>query len=138
VTCVKLFGRSGETKTKEAEDTRRTQATGTSGATGRGSAAVNRLRTVLAQVVWLVFLAAALFLAVGALLIAVDANKENPLVELVLDVAALVDLGVFDRDNGIMEFEEPNAETKDALVNWGLGAIAWLVVGRVLERIIRP
>jgi len=30
------------------------------------------------------------------------------------------------------------ANTDNALVNWGLGAVAWLVIGRILDRIIRP
>jgi hypothetical protein len=115
-----------------------TEASGTSGRTGSGAAAVDRVRKVLAQVVWLLFLLAALFLAVGALLVALDANDKNDLVKFVLDAADTVDLGVFSRDNGIMDFTGSNADTKNALVNWGLGAVAWLVVGRILERIIRP
>ena len=42
---------------------------------------MTRTRVVVAQVVWLLFLTAALFLAVGALLIAVDANRDNELVK---------------------------------------------------------
>ena len=114
------------------------EASGTSGKTGRGSEAVNRFRKILGQVVWLVFLAAALFLAVGALLIALDANEDNGLVKFVLDAADALDLGVFSRDNGVMEFDGSNADTKNALVNWGLGAVVWLVVGRILDRIIKP
>ena len=38
----------------------------------------------------------------------------------------------------IKEFTGENAETKNALFNWGLGAVVWLVVGRILERVIRP
>lgn len=113
-------------------------ASGTSGRTGSAAPAVSRVRTVLAQVVWLLFLLAALFLAVGALLVALDANKTNDLVEFVKAGAEAVDLGVFDKDNGILKFTGSNADTKNALVNWGLGAVAWLVVGRILERIIRP
>ncbi len=56
----------------------------------------------------------------------------------VLDAADRVDLGVFDRDDGIKQWTATNAETKNALFNWGLGALAWLVAGRVLERVIRP
>ena len=115
-----------------------TEASGTSGVTGRGSAGVNRARTVAAQVVWLLFLLAALILAVGALLVALDANEDNGLVKFVLDAADALDLGVFSRDNGVMEFDGSSADTKNALVNWGLGAIVWLAVGRILERIIRP
>ncbi len=99
---------------------------------------VHRGRTVLGQVVWLLFLVAALFLAVGALLVALDANRSNDLVQFVLDGADMVDLGIFSVDNGIMKFEGDNAETKNALFNWGLGAVAWLLVGRILDRTIRP
>ena len=80
----------------------------------------------------------ALVLAVGALLIAIDANRDNGLVSFVLDLADGVDLGVFSRENGIREFDGSNAETKNALFNWGLGAVAYLVVGRLLERVIKP
>jgi hypothetical protein len=115
-----------------------TAATGTSGTPGRGSAGVARARTVLAQVIWLLFVVAALFLAVGALLVALDANTDNDLVQFVLDGADAVDLGVFSVDNGIMKFTGENADTKNALFNWGLGAVVWLLVGRILDRVVRP
>ncbi|WP_240339870.1 hypothetical protein [Nocardioides sp. SYSU D00038] len=95
-------------------------------------------RKVLAQLLWLLFVLAAGFLAVGALLIAVDANADNDLVAFVLDAADALDLGVFSVDNGVMKFDGANAETKNALFNWGLGAIAWLVVGRLVDRLVRP
>ena len=100
--------------------------------------AVARVRTKLAQLVWALFLLAALVLAVGALLIAIGANRDNSLVSAVLELADSIDLGVFSRENGIREFEGSNAETKNALFNWGLGAVAYLVVGRLVERIIKP
>ena len=96
------------------------------------------VRVQLARLVWMVCVVAALFLAVGALLIALDANQDNALVAFVLSGADLVDLGVFSRHDGIKQFTGPDAGTKNALFNWGLGAIAWLVVGRILDRIIRP
>jgi hypothetical protein len=96
------------------------------------------VRVQLARILWLVCVVAALFLAVGALLIALDANKSNALVGFVLNGADLVDLGVFSRQDGIKEFTGADAATKNALFNWGLGAIAWLVVGRILDRIVRP
>ena len=49
-----------------------------------------------------------------------------------------MDLGVFYRDDGVKEFTGENAATKNALFNWGLAAVVWLVVGRILDRIIRP
>jgi uncharacterized membrane protein len=104
----------------------------------KASSGVAIVRARLAQLVWLVAVVCALFLAVGALLIALDANQDNALVKFVLDGADLVDLGVFSRDNGIFTFDGSDAATKSALANWGLGAVAYLIVGRVLERIIRP
>src|SRR4051794_7129252 len=125
-----MFGRGG-TKVDD-------EASGTSGTPGPGDQTVYRVRVLLAQVVWLLFLVAALFLAVGALLITLDANQDNALVKFVLEGADRVDLGIFSRENGIKEFTGANAETKNALFNWGIGAVVWLVVGRILERVIRP
>jgi hypothetical protein len=96
------------------------------------------IRVQLARVLWLVCAIAALVLALGALLVALDANARNGLVKFVLDVADTLDVGVFSRRNGIKEFTGSNADTKNALFNWGLGAIAWLVVGRILDRVVRP
>ena len=96
------------------------------------------IRVQVARVLWLVCALAALVLAIGALLIALDANKSNELVKFVLDLADQLDLGVFSRHDGIKEFSGSNAETKNALFNWGLAAVAWLVVGRILDRVIRP
>jgi hypothetical protein len=126
------------TSDESAKDTKTAAAMGTSGTPGRGSASIARTRALLAQVIWLLFVVAALFLAVGALLVALDANGDNKLVEFVLDGADAVDLGVFSVDNGIMKFTGENADTKNALFNWGVGAVVWLVVGRILDRIVRP
>ncbi|GAA1792891.1 hypothetical protein GCM10009795_043140 [Nocardioides hankookensis] len=103
---------------------------------GRGGTAAVRVQ--LARLIWLAAVVCALFLAVGALLIALDANQDNVLVSFVLDVADVVDLNVFSRDNGIFTFAGADAATKSALANWGLGAVAYLVVGRILERLVRP
>jgi len=96
------------------------------------------LRSRLGQLIWLVCVVCALLLAIGALLIALDANPDNALVSFVRDGADVVDLGVFDRRDGIFKFDGSNAGVKNALVNWGLGAVAWLVVGRILDRLVRP
>ena len=99
---------------------------------------VTKIRARLAQIVWLLAALAALVLAVGALLIALDANRDNTLVDTVLRAADYVDLDVFSRKDGIKQFDGQGAQVKNALLNWGLGAIAWLVVGRVLDRIVKP
>ena len=45
---------------------------------------------------------------------------------------------MFSRQDGIKQFRGEGAEVKNALFNWGLAAIAWLVAGRVLYRVIKP
>jgi hypothetical protein len=101
-------------------------------------AGANAVRSRIASVVWLVAVVCALFLAVGALLIALKANQDNAIVSFVLDGADKLDLGVFSRKEGIFTFTGKSAATRSALVNWGIGAIAYLIVGKVLDRIIRP
>ena len=128
-----MFGRGNGTRIDTGAE-----ASGTSGTPGRGAKTVNQVRMVLSQVIWLLFLVAALFLAVGALLITLDANHDNDLVKFVLEGADRVDLGIFSRDNGIKQFSGADADTKNALFNWGLGAAAWLFVGRILDRLVRP
>ena len=120
-----------------AKDTTDTEGSRKDGK-GRAASAANMLRARIAQVVWLLCVLCALALAMGALLIALKANRDNSLVQFVLDAADAVDLGVVSTDEGIKQFAGKGAETKNALVNWGIGAIAWLVVGRILDRIIRP
>lgn len=95
------------------------------------------IRTRIAQVLWLLFVVAALFLAVGALCVALDFNQKNALVDFALSGAEVFDLGVFSREDGIKQFTGSGAETKNALFNWGLGAVAWLIVGRIVERLVR-
>jgi hypothetical protein len=109
-------------------------------AAAKAKAGADFVRLRLAQLVWLVCVVAALILAAGALLIALQdsVNRSNDLVQFVLDAADKIDLGVFDRDDGVFSFAGKNAETKDALVNWGIAAVAWLIGGRILDRIIRP
>lgn len=90
------------------------------------------LRSKIASVVWLAAVVCALFLAVGALLVALKMNPDNAIVGFILDGADKLDLGEF------KEFDGKNAAVKSALTNWGIAAVIYLVVGKVLESIIRP
>jgi hypothetical protein len=103
-----------------------------------GGAAVSQVRTCVAQVVWLLFVVAAVFLAVGALCIALDFNRSNPLVEFFISGADFFDLDIFSRRDGLKSFDGSNADVKNALFNWGIAAIAYLIVGRIVVRIIQP
>jgi hypothetical protein len=103
--------------------------------------AVAAVRSRIAQVVWLLCVLAALVLAVGALCIALKANQDNNLVKFVIDGADKLDFGVFSRGkDGVAHWKGNTdaAHTKNALVNWGLAALVWLVGGKLVERVVRP
>ncbi len=90
------------------------------------------VRTRIASLVWLVAVVCALFLAVGALLVALEMNQDNAIVAFVIDGANTLDLGTF------KDFTDKDAEVKEALTNWGIAALIYLVIGKALDRIIRP
>ena len=98
----------------------------------------DKIRIIAARVVWGIFLVFGLIMAGAALLIALEANEDNSLVSFVFDFARGIDLGIFDLDNPIREFTGENHVTKEALLSYGLGAVFYLIVGRVLERVIQP
>lgn len=106
---------------------------------GRRGAEFAAVRARLARLVRLVFWLLALFLAVGALLLALRHNvhTSNPIVKFVLNVADTID-GPFSRNNGVFVFHGKHSVTKNAVVNWGLAAVVYLLIGRVLERLIAP
>jgi hypothetical protein len=93
---------------------------------------------VLGELVWFACLLAATALLLGAVLVVLEANTRNALVEAVLRAADWADLGVFSRNAGVKQFTGDGAVVKNAVVNWGLGAVAWLVVGRVARRLLTP
>ncbi len=105
-------------------------------------AGADLVRSRLASLIWLVAVLAAIVLSVGALLIALKANQDNSLVSWVLDVANRID-GPFWR---VFEFCQDKKgprcvqqdDVKEHLVNWGLAAVAYLIAGRILDRVIRP
>lgn len=101
----------------------------------RGAAAF--LRTRVANAVWLVAALCAAVLALGALLVAFQANPDNSVVRWFTDGATWL-AGPL---STVFEFTKPNGSpdaAKNALVNWGIAALAFLVVGRLVHRLIRP
>ena len=101
-------------------------------------AGIRRVRTLLGDIVWFGCLLAATALLLGAVLVVLDANTRNALVAAVLRAADWADLDVFSRTAGIKQFTGDGAVVKNTVTNWGLGAVAWLVVGRVARRILTP
>lgn len=100
---------------------------------------VARVRGVVARTLWMICLALAVVLACAAFSFALKANPDNGLVKGIQQFAdSWVDLGFFDLDNPVKQFDDPNGEVKTALFNYGIAAVVYLIVGRFLERIIRP
>lgn len=98
-----------------------------------------QIRDTMSKILRVVFLFFALALALGAFLVAAHDNvsQDNGLVKAILNVADAID-GPFSRDNGIFSFHGSNAETKNAVVNWGIAALVYLAIGRYLQRILAP
>jgi ABC-type transport system involved in multi-copper enzyme maturation permease subunit len=103
------------------------------------SAALDGFRENAATVVRIVFIVFAVILALGAFLVSVRNNvsSDNGLVKFIWNFADAID-GPFSRDNGIFKFDGKNAETKDAVVNWGIAAIVYLVISNLIQRLLRP
>ncbi len=120
-------GAQSATDETPAEQKRRRRPSGKSVKAG-----ADAVRSKIASLVWLIAVICALFLAVGALLVALKMNQENPIVNFVLEGAEGLDLGTF------KEYEGQNAKVKSALTNWGIAAVIYLLIGKVVDRIIRP
>ena len=97
------------------------------------------VRRKVARIVQIVFAVLAAILALGAVLVVLrnSVNEQNSIVTFITDVADAVS-GPFSLNNGIFDFSGKNAVAKNALVNWGIAAIVYLVIGRVLAGLIAP
>lgn len=109
----------------------------------RHAARIAAFRAKVAVAIRVVFLVFAIVLAIGALLVAFRANVSgsNGLVRFIKDFADAID-GPFSRGNGVFHFtgkghaSAASAVTKNALVNWGIAAVIYLIIGRVLGRLV--
>jgi hypothetical protein len=102
---------------------------------------VKAIRTAIARLLWTVCLVFAFVLAASVLLIAIDANRQNELVDFLFKFADRVDLGFFDLSSPIKDFDAKKGQyqdTKTALFNYGIAAVVWLVIGRIVDRVVRP
>lgn len=125
---------SGSTETMDKDDKSPGPRANARRVAHQTGAVVNGVRSKVASLVWLVALLCAVVLALAAILLALDANPDNGIVSVVNDLAHKIDGPFWD----MFTFNGKNAASKQVLVNWGIGALGYLVVGRVLERIIRP
>lgn len=115
----------------------------TDDSTGKTRARLNAgqaaVRTKAARAVRIVFGVLATILALGAVLVVLreNINEQNSVVELITNTADSIS-GPFSREDGIFAFTGKNAESKDALLNWGIAAIVYLMAGRLLANVITP
>jgi hypothetical protein len=86
-------------------------------------------RTALARLVTLVAAVVAAIIVVGILLIVLGANQSNALVDAVMDAARWL-AGPF-RD--LFTFDSYKTTV---IVNWGIAAVVYLAVGRLIARLL--
>jgi hypothetical protein len=86
-------------------------------------------RASIARAVTLATTAIAAVLVVGILLVVLEANRSNDLVQFVRDAAQFL-AGPFD---GLFSLERNKVEVA---VNWGIAAVVWLVLGRLISRFL--
>ena len=129
-------GAGSKTGRRRAEDDESTSAK-----TGGSKETTDRIRNAAATAVWIVAVVCAVLLAIGALFVVLDFNRDNGLVKFFIDAAnnvnILGDLKKFTPD-GKGHAAQHSADVKNVLVNWGICAVVYLVVGKLLERLIRP
>jgi hypothetical protein len=107
-----------------------------------GKTVTEAVRIRVAAAIWMAAVLAAVALSLGALLVAFGANTDNSLVSAVLDLDHAID-GPFWKVFDFYDETKSGArgapdDVKNHLVNWGLAAASYLVVGRFLDRVIRP
>jgi hypothetical protein len=120
---------SPKVSTDDSRENRKTRFTATQVA----------VRAKAARAVRIVFAVLATILALGAVLVVLrnNINEQNSIVKLILNVADGIS-GPFSRNDGIFHFTGKSAVAKNALLNWGIAAIVYLLLGRVLANAITP
>jgi hypothetical protein len=96
----------------------------------RGRLAIGAGRAGLARAIGLAGALVALVLVVGILLVVLGANRSNELVHWFRQAADWL-AGPF---NGLFHLHKHKAETA---VNWGIAAAVWLILARVIARVVR-
>lgn len=90
------------------------------------------LRAGAAYLVWMICAVAALVLAGAALLVGLRVDESHQWWGRVVDAAEVLDLPVVGRGSDLL------GGVTEPVLGWGLAALAWLLVGRVLVALIRP
>jgi hypothetical protein len=86
--------------------------------------------SLLARIVWLVAVLAALVILAGIAFVVLDANTGNSIVSAIHDAAKFL-VGPFD---GIFK---PKDHKLAVAINWGIALLVYLLVGRLVARLLR-
>ena len=85
---------------------------------------------LVARLLWLAAVLVAIVIAIGIAFVVLDANMGNSIVSAIHDAARFL-AGPF---KGIFNFDDHKLEVA---VNWGLAAAVYLLVARILVRLLR-
>jgi hypothetical protein len=85
---------------------------------------------VLARVIDIAVAVVAVIIAVGVLLVVLEANRSNDIVDLIHDTAAWL-VGPF---KDFFTLDDPKLEVA---VNWGLALAVYVIVGRLVTGLLR-
>ncbi len=121
-----MFSRRRRLATEGAAPARRERAP----ARGRAAGAARAGAWRLARLVWLIALAVAGIVVAGILLVVLEANRDNAIVEAVLDAAKFL-AGPFD------DMFDLSSTKEQVAVNWGIAAALYLIVGGLIARLLR-
>jgi hypothetical protein len=100
---------------------------GTARANRYQSAAV--ARASIARIIILIATVVAAVLILGIVLVLLEANRSNDIVHFVREAASFL-AGPFD---GLFKLDNNKLEKA---VNWGLAAVVWYAVGRLIARLL--
>jgi len=93
--------------------------------------AMSRGRLQIARLINLIASLVALVLIAGIALVVLKANPSNEIVKAVEDAARWL-AGPFD---GMFSLKK---HTTEIAVNWGVAAVVWFLLGRLIARIVAP
>src|SRR3954454_1025254 len=92
---------------------------------------VSRARLTLARIIGMAASLVALVLVIGIALVLLKANPSNEVVKAVTDAARWL-AGPFD---GLFKLDKQRTEVA---VNWGVAAVVWFLLGRLIARVVAP
>ena len=95
----------------------------------RRYASAARFRASIARAAILIASLVAAILVLGILLVLLKANRSNDIVKAVHDAASFL-AGPFD---GLFTFDRERVEIA---VNWGIAAVVWFALGKVIVRLL--